>query len=265
MKATDKVDRGAAVEPRKFVFREAVSTEELVDLLRVRNAAFRSGPLNSFEAANRSGYHLDWYDPFADHFGLFLKADGHEHPVGYLRVIEERTEADQRILALARRSPTFSRALKPRPAPFPLMAYWPEGSAVMHAYRRLRAGRCRVVEASRFSLLTEFRSSNLAAFVVGAAVAVYFFGKRCDVAWLSGQSHHRGFYRRVGFRRTPGTTDRHLKEVPGNNCCLMARPEWVPSMLASTLRNMASQFQATGQIGHQACLPGRSTPVQACA
>lgn len=183
--------------PLTYTFREATSKDELLALLRLRYDTYRNSRLAGFVPENAQGLDLDKYDPWARHFGLYLRNE----PVGYIRVVqEERGPAWGTIcdIACTEAARPDLDGTKPN-VPFPLMNYFPDKEAVSNCYKTEYKNGNKGCEAGRLIVRMDQRTPGLSRFLIESALATYFFSWNFQYALISCALQHGEFYRRYGF------------------------------------------------------------------
>jgi hypothetical protein len=245
---------GTFYENASFIFREVQAPEELLELLRMRYAVYRTCRLKELSPPNRDRLDVDPFDVRARHFGLYMSLHGRDVLAGGIRVVEIGPTASGGFLKqLTGVSARIDEAISTEPAArFPMLTYVREASVTADAVENLVAEGKAVVEPTRLILPRDRRSLTLARSIIEAAIAAYFFSDlRVDHAILTCATTQKRFYERYGFAAIPGTTDCYWKKPGVVGSALIGSPESVPRGLRPRIQAMADAFMRSGHISMQ--------------
>lgn len=245
-----------AGESSCFVFREATDGEELLALLRLRYNAYRNNGLTKLVPENEYGIDVDCYDLRARHFGLFRLNGDHQRPIGCLRAVEDHLAPGSAALSdILVRFPGLRAGAEQVPdLPFPVMSYLPEVEAVQVLYTRLKDAGERLVELSRFALVTSQGSLRLARHMVEATTAILAFNCGIEHAIWCCDSSNRAFYGLYGFRPLEGTADGDFLGLGVRSSCVYAAAARIPNTLRARLFRKAQVYTQSG------CIPYTANP-----
>ena len=246
----DFIDEQNGQNGSYYVFREAANTDELLELFHLRYQVYRHSKLARFIPENEYGIDLDCYDLRAGHFGLFRVEEGIEHPMGYLRVAEDREVTGQTdVMELVNQFPNLTFKLEGTPPQaFPLMTYFSDVDAVKEVYGKIKERGERLVEACRFALEEYSRSLRLAKHMVESAIAIYFFHYQFEHAMWCCDSSNKAFYRLYGFRPLAGIKEEDFAGIGASSCCVFGSAVGVPSPDRGRLMQMAKVYGEEGRI-----------------
>jgi hypothetical protein len=234
-----------------FVFREAHNIYELEQLFRLRYREYSSCKLEKFLSKNEHEIDIDYYDPRARHYGLFLVIDNWgEYPVGYVRVIEDREMPIKNdVFELMASFGKEDGSLSERSAlPFPAMHYINDSNELIDFYGRTKANNKKIFEVGSFVLDGAFHSIRLARHLVESVIAAYFFNYKYEHGIVCCNAIHEKFYRAYGACLLNTINTRELTE-PGKYCtCLTATPNDVPFKYKRKISRMAKSYSKTGAI-----------------
>jgi hypothetical protein len=132
------------------------------------------------------------------------------------------------------------------------MTYLPDTEAIRVLCARLKDAGERLVEVSRFALLTGHGSLRLARHMVEAITAIVFFDWGVEHAVWCCDSSHKAFYALYGFRPLEGTTEGDFLGLGVRSFCVYASVAEVPGRLRGRLIAKARIHSRLGCIPYEA-------------
>lgn len=249
----DKAMENSTLESDKgyFVFREVQSSDELLELLRLRYNIYRNSRLAIFSKENLEKIDVDVYDAHARHFGYYKLEGNTCTAVGYIRMVDQNWNSSASLMTQLGDSVELVRNVlrKELCAPLPMCSYGPEGNLVAACYEVWLGKGERVVEVGRLCLNPSLRNLEHVRRIAESALALGFFGEYgVNRALFTCNFTHRAFYRRFGFSVIPGTTADYWGIRDTVSCALMATPETIPTSMRMRLHNSAQSFDRAGRI-----------------
>jgi hypothetical protein len=238
-----------------FSFRPPHSLEELRSLLKLRYSIYRGSRLYKFCPDNNLGIDLDYYDPYALHFGLYEHFSYSSQPMGYIRmVMDEAGPFYFDILRIASEDASISSSVfQIPPTPYPVMTYAPNTESMQSLYREITLKGERLVEPSRLSLHPSIRDFHVADFLIASTFAVTR-AHGVNNAILSCTEAHSRYYRRNGFHIYPGTSIFNTPKYGGHGAILLLLLDVqniLPSLQNGTIIKMAEIYERTGETRYK--------------
>jgi predicted GNAT family N-acyltransferase len=228
---------------KNIIFKEVVDKKDLEFCFRFRYEIHTASSNKDVIKENPLSIDFDIYDTHSKHYALY--AD--DRIIGYIRIVLPAKEYSNDLatevgkeLNMINLNNTDSEKEK---APLPFLSYEGIPSTYNDYYNRVETANEKIGEASRLTILPEFRSISNLRFLVECALVIYVLrnsGKSNAVIDCS--SRCQPLYEAYGFKRIDGEYTFHgLKKL-----ALFLTS--VPENILPKLKKMSLEFEETGKI-----------------
>jgi hypothetical protein len=228
---------------KNIIFKEVVDKKDLEFCFRFRYEIHIASSNKDVIKENPLSIDFDIYDTHSKHYALYAE----DRIIGYIRIalpakdcINETAIEVGKELNMINLNNTDSEKEK---APLPFLSYEGIPSTYSDYYNRVEAANEKIGEASRLTILPEFRSISNLRFLVECALVIYTIrNSERTHAILDCSSRCRPLYESYGFNPIDGEYTFHgLKKL-----ALFLTS--VPENIMPKLKKMSMEFEETGKI-----------------
>lgn len=209
-----------------YIFRRVNSDGELKELHKILSAVYDESGIGWMLPRQKNGeVMLDAYDDVSYHLGIFFQQNGTVEPVGYVRIVNCTSAAQEGI------------------TPMPMSKYFPDSAEIDGFSRDNIVLSKQFVESTRMSVHPNHRIPRLFNWLIDGLAAWGFLCNGIDVATTCSHPVLKRVYQRIGFHKIEGTRT-HRKPVPA--CALATTFADIPEHHKPDIKLLAEEFRATG-------------------
>ena len=227
---------------KQYILKEILPETELELFLRLRYDGFCKSASSLFVTKNDNDIDINYYDRNSQHYGICIRQDKINKPVGYFRIVlEEPTIADEWVNNISLRAGlTHLTRHKPQSI-FPCLSIYPNRNLEQEFYIK-KASSEKAGEVSRFLIIKSERSLSLSLQIIRSAFAIAML--QIQHAFVGCFHNHSKAYMKFGFRQCPGSStfsfDSTSRQKEG--IILYCKTQYLKTELKTRFKIMQLQF-----------------------